>query len=225
MKDVLVLREADETSRVRGKRAGLEVVVTDGYDVEFDRALFTEPGARIPWDLVGYGLHFLERWDAAVPLWRYGVVAEGVGTPAERKRTERVTKDLRVLLYAHELLFVRNSEGGRALLAAWQEEMQKEGDKRLAFLRAVYRAKPIMCTLPRSWAGETSKATRRHRARAVGRQAPSPSPRAQRRRRRRPSGGNLVRVEIKPGVYIRCHPGDEERIRKRFGEGRAERRG
>jgi len=224
MKDVLVLRKPDKAAQGRGKRMGLQVVVSDGYDVEFDRAIFAEPGARIPWDLLEYGLHFLERWDAAAPLWRYGVVAADVGIPSERKRTEAVTRDLRVLLYAHELVFVRNSLDGRALLAAWQEEMAENGDKRLAFLRAVYQVKPVFCTLPRSWMGETSKAAQRHRPRRGGRNATPPHGRA-RRRQVRPSGGRLVRVEIKPGVYVRCHPGDEEKIRKRFGQTRAERKG
>ena len=215
MNDVLVLRKPDKTAQVRGKRMGLHVVISEGYDVEFDRAIFTEPGATIPWDLLGYGLHFLERWDAAAPLWRYHAVAADVGTPSERKRTEAVVGDLRVLLYAQELLFVRNSLAGKALLTSWQQEMADGADKRLAFLRALYLVKPIFCALPRSWAGEVSKAAQRHRARTVQRVASS-SRRA--RPQRQPSGQALVRVEIKPGVYVRCHPGQEEAVRKRLGK-------
>jgi len=219
MNDVLILRQHDKAIEAMAQRAKLQVVMAEGdlSAVAFDRALIVEPGMTIPWAMVGYGLHFLERWDAAAPLWRYGVLAEDVGTPGERKRTEAITRDLRVLLYAHELLFVRNSPDGRALLAAWQEEKADGGEPRLAFLRALYRVKPIFCTLPRSWAGEP-----RAMARAVGGHTSARmkqtvfAPNA--RRRSRGESGDLVRVELRPGVYIRCHPGEEEDVRKRFGK-------
>lgn len=219
MNDVLILRKDDKTARVQAKRAGLQVVVSDGYDAEFDRALIVEPGMAIPWGLVDYGLHFLERWDAAAPLWRYGELAETVGTPADRKRTAKLVRDLRVLLYAHELLFVRGSGDGRALLDAWQEERADYAEPRLAFLRALYRVKPRFCALPRSWAGEHL----RHAEKRTLQHVPEHL-----RPFVKPSGEGLVRVEIKPGVYVRCKPGQEQDVLKRLGNlhrPRSERRG
>lgn len=200
MKDVLILREPDKQVQAQAKRHRLEVVIADGSlaETEFDRALIVAPGTGIPWDLVRHGFHFLQRWDAAAPLWRYGKVAADVGGPAEQKRTQKITRDLRVLLYAHELLFVRNSPDGRTLLAAWQEEMTGAGEARLAFLRAVYRVKPLFLALPRTWSSEVQ---RRPKERPVARHG---------------QRSNLVRVEIAPGRYVRCKPGEEEKTKKQW---------
>lgn len=207
MNDVLVLRVDDAGMRAQAKRHGLQVVVAQGFDVAFDRALFVEPGVKVPWHLVDYGLHFLERWDAAVPLWRYGVLAQDVGTPAERKRTLAVTKDLRVLPYAQELLFVRNSPAGLALLAAFDAQSQGGGEQgdgnRLAFLRAVYAVKPRLCVLPASWMGEERlRQTAQVAERRVQRAKPS----------RRV--GALISIEIGPGRYVRCREADAEVVRE-----------
>jgi len=201
MKDVLILREPDKQAQAQAKKYRLAVVIAKGSlaEIEFDRALIVAPGTTIPWDLVRHGFHFLKRWDAAAPLWRYGKVAADVGGPAEQKRTQKVTRDLRILLYAHELVFVRDSPDGRALLAAWQEEMVGDGEPRLAFLRAVYRVKPLFLTLPRTWSSEVQ---RRRKERPV----------------RRQSGRTvgLVRVEVAPGRYVRCKAGDEEKTLKQW---------
>lgn len=203
MKDVLILHEPNKQTQAQAKRHRLAVVVTDGIlaEIEFNRALIVAPGTGIPWDLVRHGFHFLQRWDAAAPLWRYGKVAADVGGPAEQKRTQKITRDLRVLLYAHELLFVRNSPDGRALLAAWQEEMTGGGEPRLAFLRAVYRVKPLFLALPRTWSSEVQ---RRRKERLL------------RQRGRRNGRSNLVRVQIAPGRYVRCKPGEEEKTLKQW---------
>ena len=168
MNNVLVLRQADDKVAAQAKRHGLKtVVLAAGYEVEFDRALIVEPGVCIPWPLVDYGLHFVERWDAAAPLWRYGVLAQDVGTPSDRRRTQAVTRDLRVLLYGQELLFVRNSPGGLALLEALQWELTQGEEPRLAFLRALYTSKPIFCTLPASWLAQEAAAVTSARAAAI----------------------------------------------------------
>lgn len=197
MKDVLILHEPDKKVQAQAKRHRLEVVIADGTlaEIDFDRALIVAPGTVVPWDLIGHGFHFLKRWDAATPLWRYGKVAADVGAPAEQKRTQKITRDLRVLLYAQELLFVRNSPDGRALLATWEQEMAGGGEPRLAFLRAVYRVKPLFLALPRTWSSEVQRRRTKRPARRNSQSRPS----------------KLVRVEIAPGRYVRCKPGDEEK--------------
>jgi len=211
MNDVLIVSKADKRLRVRAKRKGLQVVITDGNPagMEFDRALIVAPGTVIPWDLIKHGLHFLQRWDAAAPLWRYGKTAADVGGPGERKRTQKITRDLRILLYSHELLFVRDSPDGRAMLVAWQKEMADGGEPRLAFLRAVYRVKPLFLALPRTWLSEVKdrRTDRRH-------QQPSRS-----KKRKTPMADRinaLVKVEIAPGRYVRCKPGEEEETLRRW---------
>lgn len=217
MNDVLILREPDAKAQAQARRAGLTCIVSEELPsgIEFDRALIVEPGQMVQWHLVPYGMHFLERWDAAVPLWRYGVLAQDLGTTEERKRTQAVVRDLRVLLYAHELLFVRDSSGGRNLLRCWEEELAGSEEPRLAFLRALYRVKPIFCTLPQSWAGQMT--VRPARLQAITRterreQVHIVSPRVG---RNKPPVG-LVSVEVSPGVYVRCKPGQEADVLKRL---------
>jgi len=207
MRDLLVLRQADRQAAEQAKRYGLKVVILErGYALDgcgaWDRALFVEPGIVVPWHLVSYGLHFVERWDAAAPLWRYGVLAKDVGTPGERERTAAVIGDLRVMLYAHELMFVRASTDGLAFLAALDEEVSDGGEKRLAFLRAMHRVKPMICTLPASWMGaQAASAVASTRAKPRGKV---------------PGSGALVRIEIAPGRYVRCRESDEAQVRERY---------
>ncbi len=192
----IVLSAPDKRLAATAKSRGLGVVVDAGLPLAFAKTLFVEPGTCVPWDLLPAAWHFLERWDCAVPLWRYGVVAADVGPAAERKRTQAIVRDLRVLLHAIELLLVHDNEDGRALLAAYREERSGATELRLAFLRAFYRVKPRCCILPRSWLANIQ-------ARAV----------TAARRSRRSRGKRLVQVEIMPGRYVQCHAGDEEQVR------------
>ena len=194
------------------RRAKLPVVQGVYGPPPFERTLYVAPKTGVPWDMLPAAWHFLERWDAAVPLWRYGVLAEGVGTKEERKRTQAIVRDLRVLLYSHELLFVRASEDGKALMAAFGKELAGGGETRLAFLRAFYRVKPRMCVLPRSWLAEVEQRSKQD-ARAVST-----------RRRSANAGKPLVRVEISPGRFVQCHRGDEAQVREDFAK-RMTRRG
>jgi len=168
----------------------------------------------IPWDLVDYGLHFCERWDAAAPLWRYGVLAKDVGSDEDRKRTEAVVRDLRVPLYACELLFVQKT-------ADWASAAERLGRGRQTGRRPTdgvpARALPGETTILRvaafvaGWTGRYPSAASQSRGPAATGSRP--------RRNSDPSrtlgaGGpatQLVRVKLGPGVYVRCHPGDEQR--------------
>jgi hypothetical protein len=202
----LVLRAPDGTASLRAKKAGLTCVVSDSWDLPYSRTLFAAPGTIIPWDLIPAGMHFLERWDVAAPLWRYGVLAKDQGTPSDQKRTEAVIRDLRVLLYAHGLLFVRDSPDGRRFLETWRGECGDGngtgGDERLAFLRALYLVKPLFCALPRSWLADLQKRAeqdaRTARSRAMSHQQV------------------MVRVQIGPNVFVSCPEGQEEKTKERF---------
>lgn len=205
-KGVVLLAE-DKAIEARAANFKLPVEVRDKPEVAFDKTLIITPGITVPWDMLSAAWHFLERWDAAVPLWRYGANADKLGTAADRKRTKAITRDLRIMTYSHELLFVRNNEAGRAMVDAWNEEMADGGDKRLAFLRAYYRVKPRCCVLPRSWLAEVQERSNQDARFSAPRRT-----------------GPLVNVEIAPGKYVRCHPGDEETVREQYQQ-RMSRRG
>lgn len=201
----LVLSGPDKTIEAQAKAHKLPVTVDAGSPFAYDKTLFVEPGTKVPWDLLPAAWHFLERWDAAVPLWRYGTNASEIGTPAERKQTAALVRDLRVPLHCWELVFARKNTDGQALIAAWKEECAGGGEKRLAFLRALYRVKPRCCVLPRSWLAEIGE----HTASAAGRLT-----------MRRSKAPGLIRVEISPGRFVQCRPEDEEKVREQFAKGR-----
>jgi len=197
----IILLGPDKTIESKANQYKLPVVVDPEMNLIFGKQLVVEPATEVPWDLVPAAWHFLERWDAAVPLWRYGTNACDVGTKEERQRTEKIVLDMRVLLYSHELLFLRKNAAGEKLREAFLEECQDAQDKRLAFLRAYYRVKPKLCVLPRSWLAEVDQRSKQD----------ARSAKAMSRVR-----GDLIQVEIKPGVFVRCREGDEERVREKF---------
>lgn len=211
-KGVVLLNE-DNTIAQRARNRGLGVIVDPELALSYDKTLFVEPGTEVPWDLLPAAWHFLERWDAAVPLWRYSVNACDVGTTAERQATQAVVRDLRVLLHAVELLFVKDNEDGRALMDAYRRELAGGGDKRLAFLRAFYETKPRLCVLPRTWLAEIFQRSKM-------------DARAQERDKRnvRHRGQQLVTVELAPGRFVKCRPGDEEKVKAMHSASRRERR-
>lgn len=204
MKQGIVLYGGDDEAIAgRAKAARLKFGQRDQApgELPYDKTLLVAAGTRVPWDLLPAAWHFLDRWDAAVPLWRYGKTAEDVGTPGERQATRAVVRDLRVLLHSVELLFVRRNEAGRALVTTWVEET-KQGDPRLAFLRAMYQVKPKLCVLPISWLAEVQSRSRQDVYRS-GRRSPN-------------AGAPLVTVELEPGRFVKCHAGDEDRVRAQF---------
>ncbi len=203
MRGVLLLGE-DAKIAAQTKAHKLAVMVRDEPEVPWPMTLIVAPGTRVPWDLLPAAWHFLERWDAAVPLWRYGQTAEDVGTPAERKRTQAVVRDLRVLLYSHELLFVRKNEEGETLVATWVQELEGGGEPRLAFLRAVYRIKPRLCVLPRTWLAE------------IAEQARQATMRGTRVRPQSTAGEPLIQLEVAPGVTVQCRESEGQMMRERW---------
>lgn len=148
----IVLRTADDGLRRRAAAHGLQVYVDgDDWRLRWTRTLFVGAGVAVPWDLVRIGFELLAKWDVAVPFTRETVLADEIGTADERARTQRLLHDLRIPVYTTDLIFVRASAAGRALVENWRREAADGGDERLAFLRALAAVKPIICALPRSW--------------------------------------------------------------------------
>jgi hypothetical protein len=100
--------------------------------------------------LVHIGLRLLERWEVAVPVASYDTLACHLGDDTDRVRTQQVIRDLRVPYYDTRMVFVRDCQAGQELVARWIAEREGACDQ-LAFLRAMYQAKPIVCALPVTW--------------------------------------------------------------------------
>jgi len=197
----IVIRKEDPVARSKAAKCGLAVAVSQDWALPWPSTLFIAPGTCVPWDLICIGIEFLARWDVAAPFWRLGVLARELGTAAERDRTQAILHDLRVPVYAHELLFVRNSEQGQAFIADWRKECDG-GDERLAFLRALGRVKPVFCVLPRLWLADIAQR--------------ETSDRISRQRRSVARGEPLIKLEIAPGRFVRCHERDRAEVLERF---------
>jgi hypothetical protein len=187
----IVIRKDDKLIRARAKQLGATVDVADGWEVK-GPTLFAN--APIPWTLVPAGFEYLKRWDVAVPLWRYGVLAESLGSDAERARTRKIVRDLRIPVYGCELLFVADTELGRALVETWRRECAPPEstpwtggtlDERLAFLRSFFLVKPRLCALPRSWLVEEYATKIERRSMRVKLQV-------------------LTTVQIGPNTFVKC---------------------
>lgn len=199
----IVIRKEDAVARSKAAKLKLDVRVShDDWAIPWEHTLFIAKDTCVPWDLVSAGFCFLERWDCAAPLWRYGATAGTVGTPAEQKRTQEICRDVRLLLYTPELLFVRNSEVGRALIETWLEECKHGNEKLLAFLRALYRVKPRFCALPRSWLANLEQ---RARSDMIAMQSI-----------RRHNHEPIVQVEISPGHFVRCRESEKDKILEQY---------
>jgi hypothetical protein len=127
-------------------------------ELAFPRTLCWDPAAKLRGELLGTGFQMLDTWEVAAPLASYETLARDIGTPAERSLTEAVIRDLRVPFYEARVLFMKRCPTTRELMAAWEEErLAAEGngsrvvDERLAFLRALYRVKPLVLALPVTW--------------------------------------------------------------------------
>jgi len=197
----IVLRKDDPVAHGYAVRGKLTVTVSQDWALPWERTLFITPGTCVPWELLGVGFNFLAKWDLAAPLWKAGMLARDVGAPADRERTQKVTRDLRVPVYAHELLFVRASEAGRAFLAAWRAECS-HGEERLAFVRALYMIKPVFCVLPRLWLADIAQRETGDKASAARRKARQPQP--------------LIRVEVAPGRFVQCYEADRQKVLERY---------
>jgi hypothetical protein len=203
----IVLREPNRQVEAEAAKHALPVIVaSDMTTWPFERALLVGPKAAVPWQLVEAGYHLVTLWDAAAALMvgdddqHVRLAADIEGTDTERKRTVKLLGDLRVPIYASELLFVRRSEMTIDLIETWRAEMVHGPEERLAFLRAFFLTKPKLCALPSIWTGAA-----RQMAYASG----STQPLGREVRRAR---ANLVRVEYAPGRWVQCRPGEEQTI-------------
>lgn len=127
--------------------AGLELLRSQEPRLEFARTLLWS-GINFRGDLLTTGFSLLDIWEAAVPIRSYTELARDVGDDVDRAATRDVVRDLRVPVYDVRLVFLRRCHATRQLLSAWREET---GDRSLAFLRAVYKVKPLLCALPTTW--------------------------------------------------------------------------
>ena len=116
--------------------------------VPYTKTMIWNPDFKLDSALIPVGLTLLEKWEIAVPVSDYNLLAKDIGTAKERKATEAVLHDLRVPVYDTRLIFARKCQAIEKLFEMWDNE---EGDERLSFLRCLYEIKPYVLALPSVW--------------------------------------------------------------------------
>ena len=173
--------EVDEQERVAGKTAGivvrgsipqlwhdrlaevirLRVACVDDADAPFDlpfsECIIWTPDFELRPDLYAAGFSLLKVWQVAIPLLNYETLAADLGSEEEREATAEIIRDLRVPVRDTRLIFMRRCPDTARLLQRWHAERAGGGDERLAWLRAVYAEKPLVCDLPASWASNSRR--------------------------------------------------------------------
>lgn len=122
------------------------------YDATFE---------RINHELIPVGFKMLDQrkdsdaipWQIAVPLHSYRELACDIGTDHDKKITQEIVHDLRCMVFEPRFMFVRRCPDMEQLMVFWQEEKNRGQNEKLAFLRAVYRVKPLILHLPVTWIG------------------------------------------------------------------------
>lgn len=114
--------------------------------------LIWDASFRLRLGLIPNGFNLLRQWQLAVPLWKYDDLALRFGNDEERERTKEIIHDLRVMVYDPRCLFVKRCTDTERLIEMWAAE-RGQGSDQLAFLRALYVTKPLICALPVSWGG------------------------------------------------------------------------
>lgn len=117
----------------------------------YKKTLIWDTSINLRRELVPVGFGLLDTWQLAVPIENYDVLACHIGDEEDRERTKAIIRDLRVPVYSIRQMFVRKCQEVENLFALWNKEKAEGGDERLAFLRAIYMAKPFILALPSTW--------------------------------------------------------------------------
>ena len=116
--------------------------------LEYHKTMLWQPGLALKSHMVPVGFSLLDKWQIAVPLCDYDTLAAHVGDDDDRARMMELVSDLRMPVYDTRLMFVRRCPDTRRLFELWNKE---PGERRLAFMRALFQVKPLVLALPTTW--------------------------------------------------------------------------
>jgi len=159
----IVLLDHEEAGKMAlAEVAGHVGVVCGTYELRWPKTLLWNPELPMRLELLPIGYHLLDTWQVAAPMYDYEVLARDVGEKEDKARTADLlhTADqlrrnpacyLAVPLLDWRMVFVNRCSDTDYLMNCWDEERVDSTDPFHSFLRAVYRAKPTICTLPTTW--------------------------------------------------------------------------
>jgi len=141
---------------------GLEVDVTEysgSLRLPYARTLLWHPRQPLQRKQIALGFARVEdtgryaSWEVAVMLRSNELLAFRVGDQAEQRKTREAIGDLRIPVYESSAVWVRRTNDTEQMIGAWEAEMQESEYEDLSFLRALYRNRVLLCSLPAGWLG------------------------------------------------------------------------
>lgn len=165
--------------------------------------------------MVGFSL--LDRWDVVIAETQTRSLAPGVVGEKEARATAAEIGSEQILYHNSGMIFWRRNERTDRLFDLWSEEWLRYGDwdEQVALLRALIGSEAVFLTVPYTWNCHTSKeAHLLHHWFGAGNARTEMrrfSARSQQREARK-----MVKVEIKPGRFVKCYAGDEEKVLEHY---------
>lgn len=129
----------------------LSASFSDHASLKWPKTMIWDPEVPLRNELVPIGFHLLDTWQIVCPVFSYDQLACDIGENDDKKRTKDLIHDLRVPLYDSRLMFIKRCSDTQYLLDCWQEEQIDSNNQYHSFLRAIYRAKPLILPLPLTW--------------------------------------------------------------------------
>lgn len=141
---------------------GLKVDVLEysgALRLPFERTLLWRPNQPIQRKQIALGFARIEdagrynSWEVAAMLRGNDMLASQIGDQSEQRKTIDAIGDLRLPVYETGAVWVRRTNETQRFIAAWDAELQESNCEEHAFLRALYRNRVLLCSLPAGWLG------------------------------------------------------------------------
>ena len=182
----------------------------------FDRTLYVDADTmfkRSP--KIGFDL--LDRWDLVVAETETRSLTEGIAGAHECKQTAEFIGSRHILYHNSGMIFWKRNERTSRLFDLWSEEWKRFSgwDEQVALLRALIRSDVMFLTVPHTWNCYRSEDSYLLHHWFGGGQARIEA--KQRQVFDRPKDvRRLVKVEIAPGRFVKCHAGDEDKVKRYY---------
>lgn len=152
----IVIR-AEQGSVSENELPDLEVVYGEPQ-LPFEYTFIWDPTLQLKIQLLNYGWLRIseenqprERWEMAAGLISLEKTAADVGSERDREQTERLIGDLRLPVYESRQLWVRKTEDSEKVISDFAKHLEHGVTEYHAFLRALYKNRCMLCTLPFDW--------------------------------------------------------------------------
>ncbi len=131
---------------------GLDITYSSDFILKYPYNLCWN-GGKLRTELLPISFELLKKWEIAIPIGNFDILAEHIGSEQDRVLTKSVLGDLRVPLYDVQQIYARRCPAVKKLFKDWDLEKAKitGGDPRLSFIRALYVNPLLILALPPSW--------------------------------------------------------------------------